>query len=71
MNTECTAQQMEFQPLASRNTLYRMKLSAHDCRSGNRYKKISYDAHKAQVFLIELFLESFTKTLKEIVLARG
>ena len=55
-------------PLASRNTLNRMELSAQACRSGNRYKKISCDAHKVQALLIELFLESFTEPPKEIIL---
>lgn len=55
-------------PLASPSTLNRLELTPEDANSDSRYKKLVYSAERIESLLVDLFLESFKATPKEIVL---
>lgn len=54
--------------LASSSTLNRLELTPADADVESRYKKIVYHPEQIEDLLITLFLDSYERTLKEIVL---
>ncbi len=54
--------------LASSSTLNRLELTPLDAGAGNRYKKLVYDGELIENLLVDVFLESFDKAPKEIIL---
>lgn len=54
--------------LASSSTLNRFELTPADADAGHRYKKIVYAPERIKALLVDLFLESFRRAPKEIVL---
>jgi hypothetical protein len=54
--------------LASSSTLNRLELTPPDANGNARYKKIVYNADAIQDLLVDIFLESFRRSPKEIIL---
>jgi hypothetical protein len=55
-------------PLASPSTLNRLELTPRDADEDSRYKKLVYHGECVEALLVELFLESFKKAPREIIL---
>jgi hypothetical protein len=55
-------------PLASDSTLNRLELTPEHLDAGNRYWRIAHHAEKLESLFVTLFLESYKKAPKEIVL---
>lgn len=53
-------------PLAASSTLNRLELSTAETSRNHRYKKISFDAGKADRLLVDLFVESYETPPSEI-----
>lgn len=54
--------------LASPSTLNRLELTPEDANGDSRYKKLVYHGERVEALLVELFLESFEKAPREIIL---
>jgi hypothetical protein len=54
--------------LAGKSTLNRLELTPVRANNKSRYKKITVSRHAVDAFLIEVFLESYSRPLSEIVL---
>src|SRR5690606_20695499 len=54
--------------LASSSTLNRLELTPADATSNSRYKKIVYHPEKFESFFVDVFLDSFKRAPKELVL---
>lgn len=54
--------------LASSSTLNRLELTPADAGADNRYKKVVYHPERIEMLLVDVFLDSFRKTPKELVL---
>ncbi len=55
-------------PLASSSTLNRLELTPAEAPEKNRYKKVVYHPDKIQELMVDVFLESFAKAPKELIL---
>lgn len=54
--------------LASSSTLNRLELTPAEATGQNRYKKVLYHPDRLEALLVDLFLDSFKKAPKEIIL---
>jgi len=54
--------------LAGKSTLNRLELTPVDADHESRYKKIVYHRERIEYFFVEMFLNSFKKALREIIL---
>jgi len=60
--------QPDQQPLAGKSTLNRLELTPVRANAQSRYKKIAVQRHEIEQFFVNVFLQSYRKTPKEIVL---
>ena len=58
----------EGKTLASSSTLNRLELTPTDANAKSRYKKVLCHPDRLEALLVDLFLDSFKKTPKEIIL---
>lgn len=55
-------------PLAGKSTLNRLELTPADANQKSRYKKIVYHHDRVEKYFVDMFLESYKKAPKKIVL---
>jgi hypothetical protein len=56
------------EPLAGKSTLNRLELTPADSPFDNRYHKITYSSAALDALLVDIFMESYAKTPRQIVL---